>query len=142
MQKELVLPAKLENWEQVHSFLERCLEKEECAKKAKMQLLIAAEEIYVNIASYAYKDTAEQSPQNMVIVQIKKMEDTGQIVITFTDHGICYDPLKRETPDLTLSAEQRQIGGLGIHMVRKMMDEVEYRYEKGKNILTIKKTQP
>ena len=60
-------------------------------------------------------------------------------MITFKDNGIRYDPLKKDAPDITLSANQRQIGGLGIYIVRKMMDEVEYKYEDGYNILTIKK---
>ena len=55
------------------------------------------------------------------------------------DNGAEYDPLEKEDPDVTLSAEDRQIGGLGIFMVKKIMDEVDYRYENGKNVLTLRK---
>lgn len=132
---EIRLPARLDSWERVYEFLSENLDRLNCSEKAKMQVLVAAEEIYVNIARYAY-----QKGEGMVCVEVERSEETGQIRITFTDNGIRYDPLKRENPDITLSAEERQIGGLGIYMVKKMMDDVKYRYEDGKNILTISKS--
>ena len=138
IEDKLILPATIENWEQVHSFISKYLDLKGCSEKVKFQLLVAAEEIYVNIAHYAYKDKVDDSV-GMATVELKMPDDIDQTVITFEDNGIQYDPLKKETPDITLTAEQRKIGGLGIHMVRKMMDEVEYKYEDGKNILTIKK---
>ncbi len=134
--KEIVLPAKLESWEQVHDFLNQNLEQMNCSDKIITQVLVASEEVYSNIARYAYQKEAD----GMVTVEVVRNEDTGQVMITFTDNGIRYDPLKREDPDLTLSAEDRPIGGLGIYMVKKMMDDVKYRYEDGKNILTISKS--
>lgn len=131
---KIVLPAKRDSWERVYEFLEETLDRLNCSEKAKIQVLVAAEEIYVNIAQYAY-----QGEEGVVCVEVEKSEDAGQIKITFTDSGIQYNPLRRENPDITLSAEERQIGGLGIYMVRKMMDDVKYRYEDGKNILTISK---
>lgn len=132
---EIILPARLDSWEQVYDFLNENLDRMNCSKKVRTQVLVAAEEIYVNIARYAYKEE-----DGIVSVKITRSEETGQITITFTDNGIRYDPLKRENPDITLSAEERQIGGLGIYMVKQMMDEVKYRYEDGKNILTIRKS--
>lgn len=134
--KEIVLPALLESWEQVRNFLDQNLDQMGCPEKIRMQILVASEEVYVNIARYAY----QKEENGMVTVEVGRAEDTGQIIIIFTDNGIRYDPLKREDPDITLSAEDRQIGGLGIYMVKKMMDDVKYRYEDGKNILTISKS--
>ena len=67
------------------------------------------------------------------------VENPLSVIITFIDNGIPYDPLKKEDPDITLSAEERDIGGLGIYMVKKTMDAVSYEYKDGCNILTIKK---
>lgn len=131
---KIVLPARLDLWERVHGFLEENLNRLNCSEKASVQVLIAAEEIYANIARYAY-----QKEEGTVCVEVEKLKDTGQMKITFTDSGIPYNPLKQEKPDITLSAEERQIGGLGIYIVKKMMDDVSYRYEDGKNILTISK---
>ncbi len=139
MQNELALPAKQENWEQVHCFLNQYLDSKGCTEKVRTQLLIAAEEIYVNIAQYAYQDRGDMELAGIVSIEVNMQKDSGQAVITFKDNGIRYDPLKKDAPDITLSANQRQIGGLGIYIVRKMMDEVEYKYEDGYNILTIKK---
>ena len=73
------------------------------------------------------------------VISLRRTEDPRAVEITFTDSGIPYDPLAKADPDVTLSAEERQIGGLGIYMVKKSMDEMKYRYEDGKNILTIRK---
>lgn len=135
--KKIVLPARLDSWEQVYEFLNKNLDEMACSKKVRMQVLVAAEEVYVNIARYAYQ---EQAGEGNVSVEIGRSRQTGQITIIFTDNGIRYDPLRREDPDTTLSAEEREIGGLGIYMVKQMMDDVNYRYEDGKNILTIRKS--
>lgn len=134
--KKIVLPARLDSWEQVYEFLNENLNEMDCSKKIRMQVLVAAEEVYANIARYAYQ---EQQGDGEVSVELEQSLQTGQITIVFTDSGIRYDPLRREDPDTTLSAEDRQIGGLGIYMVKQMMDDVKYRYEDGKNILTISK---
>ena len=111
--------------------------------KLIMQINLAVEEIYVNRAHYAYG----QNDSNGRIIpdtgtgpaQIILEADDSRILLTFIDEGIKYDPLKKEDPDITLSAEDREIGGLGIFMVKKIMDDVSYRYEDGKNILTLTK---
>ena len=102
--------------------------------KIQMQIDIAVEEIFVNIANYAY------APEiGTATVRVEVMGDPPSVDITFIDKGIPYDPLAKADPDVTLSAEERQIGGLGIFMVKKSMDDVKYAYLDGHNILTIKK---
>ena len=95
---------------------------------------IAVEELFVNIASYAY-DTGIGT----AVVQVTVNEEPLSVEITFIDNGKQYDPLAKEDPDTTLSVGQRKKGGLGIFMVKKSMDDVIYEYKDGKNILTIKK---
>ena len=129
---ELTLQASLEKLDEVLAFVEENMEKNECPMKVVMQVQIAVEEIFVNIAHYAY-----DSEQGMVTIRVEVGGDPLQVIITFIDQGIPYDPLKKEDPDVTLSAEERKIGGLGIFMVKKSMDDVKYEYTDGKNILTI-----
>ena len=93
-----------------------------------------SEEIFINIASYAYVPD-----KGNVTVRVEVQDEPLMITIQFVDHGIPYDPLAKEDPDVTMSAEERQIGGLGIYMAKQSMDDISYRYEDGKNILTMKK---
>ncbi len=72
-------------------------------------------------------------------MRVEVSEDPVTVTITFIDHGVPYDPLAKQDPDLTLSADDRQIGGLGIFMTKKIMDDVAYEYKDGQNILTLKK---
>lgn len=132
--KELTLPATIENIETVIDFVNRQLEEIKCPLKAQMQIDIAIDELFGNIAHYAYNP--ETGPAT---VRVEVTEDPIAVVITFIDRGVPYDPLKKEDPDITLSAEERAIGGLGIFMVKKTMDEISYEYKDGKNILRIKK---
>ena len=99
-----------------------------------MQIDVAIDELFANIANYAY--TPDVGPAT---VRVEVEEDPLTVVITFIDKGIPYDPLAKEDPDITLSAEEREIGGLGIFMVKQTMDEISYEYKDGQNILTIKK---
>jgi anti-sigma regulatory factor (Ser/Thr protein kinase) len=99
--------------------------------KLQNQLAIAVEEIFVNIAHYSYNGSGE--------AVITAENDGVQLSITFEDKGVPYNPLKKDDPDITASAEDREIGGLGIFMVKKLMDGMEYNYVDGKNILTIHK---
>lgn len=131
---ELHVEAAIENLEQVISFVETRLEELECPLKVQTQIDIAVEEIFVNIAHYAYQPGSGQ-----VTICIDTKEDPGLVAIRFTDSGIPFNPLESENPDITLSAEERNIGGLGIYMVKKSMDDVSYEYKDGQNILTLKK---
>lgn len=132
--KELTLPATIENIETVIDFVNEQLEEIKCPLKAQMQIDIAIDELFGNIAHYAYNP--ETGPAT---VRVEVTEEPIAVVITFIDRGVPYDPLKKEDPDITLSAEERAIGGLGIFMVKKTMDEISYEYKDGKNILRIKK---
>ena len=131
---ELDIMAENEKLSEVQSFLIQCLEKVNCPAKAQMQMELAAEEIFVNIANYAYAPE-----KGRAVVRVEVSDDPVTVTITFIDQGVPYDPLKREEPDVTLSAEERKIGGLGIFLTKKTMDNVSYEYRDGKNILTLKK---
>lgn len=134
MEKELTIAATVENIETVTDFINEQLESLDCSMKIQMQIDIAIDEIFGNIAHYAY------SPGNgEATVRVEFEKEPLTAVITFIDSGIPYDPLKKDDPDITLSAEERDIGGLGIYMVKKSMDDVIYEYRDGKNILSVKK---
>ena len=130
--KELKIKASIENLEQVIAFVDEELEKNDCSMKTQIQIDVAVEEIFVNIASYAY-----QPGEGDATIIVDVVQDPTRVEITFIDTGIEYDPMKKEDPDITLSAEERQIGGLGIFMVKKSMDDMIYNYNDGKNILKI-----
>lgn len=130
--KTLMLEAKVQNLEQVLGFIRQNLEEAGASVRVVHQILIAAEEIFVNIASYAYG-------QETGSAEIRMMVEDGAAGIEFRDSGTPFDPLAKADPDVTLPAEERQIGGLGIFMVKKSMDDVQYRYEGGQNILAIRK---
>ena len=132
--KELTVEAKIENIEAVTDFVNEQLEALDCPMKAQMQIAIAIDELFGNIAHYAYNPEIGQAT-----VRVEVVEDPLSVVITFIDNGVPYDPLAKADPDTTLSAEERDIGGLGIYMVKKSMDDVTYEYKDGKNILKIKK---
>lgn len=132
--KELQVEATLENYGQVSAFVEEELAQRDCPMKVQLQVGMAVEELYGNIANYAYNP--EVGPAT---IQVEVTEDPLCVVITFLDQGKPYDPLKHEDPDVTLSLDEREVGGLGIFMVKKTMDDVKYEYVDGKNILTIRK---
>lgn len=132
--KELTIAATVENIELVTDFVNQQLEELACPMKAQMQINIAIDELFSNIAHYSYNPEIGQAT-----VRIEVMENPLAVSITFIDNGVPYDPLSKGDPDLTLSAEERQIGGLGIYMVKKSMDEITYEYKDGQNILSIKK---
>ncbi len=131
---ELVVEAKTENLNEVLAFVERYLEERKCPVKEQMQIDVAVEELFVNIASYAYEPDV-----GLVTIRMETQENPVAVVITFIDHGVPYDPLAKEDPDISLSAEERSIGGLGIYMVKKSMNDIFYEYKNGQNILRIRK---
>ncbi len=129
---ELELDALVENLTQVTAFVNNHLEAIDCPMKAQMQIELAVEEIFVNIANYAYAPE-----KGRATVRVEVMDDSVTVTITFIDRGVPYDPLAKEDPDVTLSAQERKIGGLGIFMTKKAMDDVSYEYKDGQNILTL-----
>ncbi|MBR4231957.1 MAG: SpoIIE family protein phosphatase [Oscillospiraceae bacterium] len=132
--RELDIEATEENLPLVFGLIEEILEGTDCPAGAVQQICIAAEEIFVNVASYAYApDTGR------VKVRAELAEGAGPLKLTFTDSGIPYDPLAKEDPDVTLSAQERGIGGLGVYMTKKLMDRVSYEYRDGCNVLTMEK---
>ena len=132
--KEMTVNAVTENIEKITAFVDEQLEKIKCPVVTRAQIDIAIDEIFGNIAHYAYNpDTGPAT------VRVEITNDPTNVIITFIDSGIPYDPLLHKDPDITLSAEQREIGGLGIYMVKKSMDAVSYEYRDGQNILQIKK---
>ena len=132
--KQLKVKADTSELDKVLSFADAILEELGCSPKAQMQIDVAIEEIFVNIAHYAYPEG-----EGDAVISVGADTAAGGVQIVFEDEGIQYDPLQNEDPDITLSAEDRPIGGLGIFMVKKSMDEVSYEYKDGKNRLTIKK---
>ena len=132
--KELTITATVENIETVTDFVNEQLEALDCPMKAQMQIDIAIDELFGNIAHYAYNPEIGKAT-----VRVEVIEDPLAVTITFIDNGVPYDPLAKADPDTTLSAEERDIGGLGIYMVKKSMDDITYEYKDGQNILTIKK---
>ena len=132
--KELTIAATVENIDVVTDFVNEQLESCDCPIKAQMQIDIAIDELFGNIAHYAYNPETGDATFRVEVV-----EDPMAVVITFIDKGIPYDPLKKADPNTALSAEEREIGGLGIFMVKKTMDDITYEYKDGQNILKIKK---
>ncbi|MBP5256070.1 MAG: ATP-binding protein [Clostridia bacterium] len=131
---DLEIEAIPENLTEVQGFVDERLEKIDCPPKAVMQIGIAVEEIFINIANYAYAPE-----KGHATVSVGVTDNPVAVTISFTDHGVPYDPLAKEDPDVTLPAGERQIGGLGVFMTKKLMDDVSYEYRDGQNILTLKK---
>lgn len=129
---EKIFPAQIETLDAVNAFLEEELEKAGVSPKLMITFTVALEELFVNVAHYAYPDSS-----GTVTIGIDTAGDS--VVIRLADSGIPFNPLAKDDPDVTLSAEERKIGGLGIFMVKKSMDSVEYEYRDGKNVLTISK---
>lgn len=129
---ELKLEATVDNLTEATEFIENNLAESDLSFMAVTGVCIAVEEIYVNIANYAYSPGTGD-----VTIRIDTQTDRSKVFITFEDHGIPYDPLEKEDPDISLSLEERQIGGLGIFMTKQFMDEIKYEYKDGRNILTL-----
>lgn len=132
--KELVIEADRMNLPQVQTFIDEQLEEAGCPMLTQTAIDIAVEELFVNIASYAYSEDT-----GTAVIQVTMHEEPLSVEITFIDNGVPYDPLAKADPDTTLSAKERKKGGLGIFMVKNSMDNVSYEYKDGKNILTITK---
>lgn len=132
--QELTLEASLSNVPIVTRFVDDYLAVRNCPVKVRTQLDIAIDELFSNIANYAYFPSAGQAT-----VRISVDGDPPAVTITLIDRGVPYNPLSRQDPNVTLAAEERQIGGLGIFMTKKMMDDMTYERRDGQNILAIRK---
>ena len=135
MKRTMTVDALTDNLEQVLSFVQQC--GFEFDFKTETQINLSVEEIFVNIAHYAYPEKTGEA-----VIETELSDDPPKLKITFRDSGIPYDPLAKDDPDITLSAEKRQIGGLGIFLVKKNMDRIEYKYENGQNVLELTKNLP
>lgn len=132
--KEMKCKALITSIAPVTDWVNDELEQHDCPIKVQLQIDIAIDEIITNIASYAY---GSEGGDFTVLADVQ--EEPRLIKLCFIDSGIPFDPLQNADPDTSLSAEERQIGGLGIYLVKKTMDEVRYEYSDNHNILTVVK---
>jgi len=132
--EKITVEATVENLQQVIDFATEKLEERDCPMKAAMQLELVIEEIFVNIASYAY-----HPDKGSATFCVDFEEDPEAVILTFVDSGKPYNPLEKPDPDVSLDINEREIGGLGIFLVKKNVDEISYERTNGKNILRLKK---
>ena len=132
--KEITIDALIENINTVTAFVDDLLDEIDCPMKSKIQIHIVIDEIFGNICHYAYKDSV-----GAVTVRVESGNTPKAVFLTFTDNGIPYNPLETEGTDITLSSEERKIGGLGIYLVKKNMDEMKYEYLNQQNRLWMEK---
>ena len=132
--KNKIFPAKEEALPEVLDFTERTLEDFECSVKNQTAICVAIEEVFVNIAHYAYPET-----EGDVALNIKLDSQSNSVEFRISDKGVPFNPLEKPDPDITLSAEEREVGGLGIFIAKKTMDSLSYAYKDNKNILTMTK---
>ena len=130
MQKTITLKAINGNYTILLEWLNKTIEPWSLGSELVNKISICLEEIFVNITSYAYIENVGN-----VKVSIEKLD--SEIILTFEDQGIKYNPLQKEDPDITLSLNERQVGGLGIFMVKQMTKNIEYEYFNNKNRLEL-----
>ena len=132
--EELTIEAKIENLTNVKKFITSALKEKDCSIKIIMQMELVVEEIFVNVANYAY------SPKVGNVTLQRIFENTPpSIKITFIDGGVEFNPLEKDDPNINADIDERNIGGLGIFLIKKIVDEISYERKDGKNILKIKK---
>ena len=132
--KELTMEALPEHIPAVTDFVNTALNELGCSDRVRMQFAIAIDELFSNIAYYAY-----QPKTGLVTVQVEVENEPPTVILTFLDGGKPFNPLQQKDPDTTLPAKDRKIGGLGIFIVKNTMDDIRYEYKDGKNILSIRK---
>lgn len=151
--KTLTVPADVDRLGEVNAFVDEMLQGEDCTEAARYAIELAVEEVFVNIASYAYQtgdggteehspegpDSAEENRSDSAEVRCEILHDPLRVSIQFLDNGVPYDPTAKEDADTSPEGLRNRVGGLGILLVRRTMDEVWYAREDGKNILTIMK---
>ena len=132
--KEWTFEAKIDRIPWLTEQVDALLEGLDCPIKAQMQIDVAIDELLANIASYAY-----ETGEGQVTVRFDFQPDNRTVALTFIDKGIPYDPLAKPDPDVALEVEKRSVGGLGIFLVKKTMDDMTYARRDGHNMLTIRK---
>ena len=135
-EKVLTVNASMDHLDEVIAFVEEQLESASCPLKVQGQICVSFEELYENVVNYAY---GEESGECVIGMNISTVGNEKKMVLTVKDRGNPFNPLKKEDPDITLSVEDRPIGGLGIYMVKQSMDDVMYEYQKGWNVIKIVK---
>ena len=135
MKEELVIEAVIDNLDDVNLFVHKSIEQFEVSKRTLMQLDLIVEEIFVNVASYAY---APNTGSVKILIEVK--EEPLTVSLTFIDSGVPYNPLEKSDPDINLSADDRQIGGLGIFLTKNLVDDISYQFVDGQNILQLTKS--
>jgi sigma-B regulation protein RsbU (phosphoserine phosphatase) len=130
----LTVDAKVDNLDKVLAYVDEHLELIDCPMRKMMQIDVAVEELFVNIANYAYGPEGGTAS-----IRVTTETDPKRVSVTLSDSGIPYNPLLKQDPDVTLPAEKRKIGGLGIYMVKQSMDDFTYEYSEGRNVTTITK---
>jgi anti-sigma regulatory factor (Ser/Thr protein kinase) len=146
MKMERIFEASEKEYEEAMQWLSECLKKLGCPQESQYKLTVAFDEMFMNVASYAYpkpeeaphrtiQSYGEASHEKPLLVSVKG--HGGQILLTLEDRGRPFDPFDREEPDVHAPLEERQIGGLGIFMTKRLMDMVSYEYRDGKNIVCL-----
>lgn len=133
MQKTLRIKNDIHELSTMNQFLEEAGEELGLSTAFRMSLNLVMEEAVSNIIFYAYKGDVKDA------VDISLVKEGGELIVTLVDHGIAFDPTLRKDPDITLSAEDRPIGGLGIFLIKKIMDEVSYQRVDDRNVFVMKK---
>lgn len=128
---QIRLPAKRENLEKFSEHILQCAEKQGIDRKRLMQINLSLEEVLVNICDYSYRDNEGD------IEVICGLDNDNRFVIEITDSGIPFDIDSFDEPDLNADIFERKVGGLGIYLIKKMMDDIQYRFEDNKNILKL-----
>ena len=131
---QLIVPADRGEFATLQQWLLSIAAELDMQERIRKQLMICCDEIFTNIASYAYPEG-----NGSVTVTVEFVSETKSLRIIFSDSGIAFDPLEISEPDTSSALSERKVGGLGMFMVKKMMDSVEYCRQDGKNILTLTK---
>ena len=132
MNKTLTIEATLKNWNEVNEFLEDLTKN--YPPEASMAIKIVVEEIFANVANYAYAPNVV-----LLTINVESSDSPEKITFTFIDSGIAFNPLEKSEPDFSISYEEKEVGGLGIFLLRENADEIKYEYRDGKNILSVTK---
>ncbi len=137
-QNALVLPAKLSSFDTLKSWLAAIAKELNLTEKTKNHLFVAADEVITNIVNYAYNDDLKKDKAEMTL-EISFDHSAQMLILKFFDSGVAFDPLNAQEPDILANLDDRTVGGLGIFLVKKIMDSVEYHYEHEQNVLILKK---